>query len=380
MSKRDYYEVLGVSKTASQDEIKQAYKKLAKQYHPDLNPDSKTAEEKFKEASEAYEVLQDEDNRARYDQFGHEGTAGGYQGGYQGFGGFGGAGSVNDIFEAFFGGGFGGRSNDPRAPRQGSDLRADVSIAFEEAATGLDKELNIVRLESCEICGGDGAEPGSRPKKCSSCGGSGKTRVNQTTPFGQFQTVRTCSTCGGSGSVVERPCKACSGGGRVRKERKIQVKIPPGVDNGSRLRMGGEGEGGQNGGPSGDLFIYIKVRPHKIFRREGDDVHSEFNLSFSWAALGIELEIPTLDGKVKLNIPEGTQSGATFRLRGRGFPKLRGYGKGDHFAKAKLITPSRLTEEQKQLFRQLEDSLRQGDGREEGEDKKGFFNKIFGNN
>ncbi len=377
-NKRDYYEVLGVSRTATPEEVKKAYKKLAKQYHPDLNPDSKTAEENFKEVNEAYEVLSDENSRARYDQFGHNdpgAAGGGFGGGGFGGGGFsggGGFGSVNDIFESFFGGGFGGGQVDPNAPLRGSDLRADVLINFEEAASGVEKELNISRMESCPKCGGSGAAPGTKRKTCPSCGGSGKTRVAQNTPFGQFQTVRTCGTCNGCGTTVENPCRECGGTGRRRQERTIKVKIPPGVDNGSRLRMAGEGEGGANNGPAGDLYIYIGVRPHKYFRREEDNVLCEFPISFSQAALGAEVEVPTLDGKVKLTIPEGTQTGTTFRMRGRGFPKLRGYGRGDQHVKVKVNTPTHLNDEQKELLRQLGD-LPFGDG----DDKKGFFGKIF---
>lgn len=379
MAKRDYYEVLGVAKTATQEEIKKAYKKLAKQYHPDLNPDSKTAEEKFKEVNEAYETLSDESLRARYDQFGHNDPGAGYggQGGF-GQGGFGqGFGSVNDIFETFFGGsgfGFGGGQS-TKGPRQGNDLRADMTITFEEAASGVEKELKIYRMENCSHCSGSGAEPGTSRKTCPTCGGSGKVRTTQSTPFGQFQTVRDCQTCQGAGTIVEKPCQECHGSGRIRKERKLNVKIPAGVDNGSRLRMAGEGEAGPLGGPSGDLYIYIAVKPHKIFKRQSDDILCDFTISFVQASLGADVEVPTIDGMVKLNIPEGTQSGTTFRIRGRGFPKLRGYGRGDQLVKVKVATPTHLTEEQKQLLRQLGETLHL----KNGEDKKGFFGKIFGN-
>ena len=379
MTKRDYYEVLGVPKTATQDEIKKAYKKLAKKYHPDLNPDSKTAEDKFKEVNEAFETLSDENSRARYDQFGHNdpgaGGFGGYgQGGFDGFG----TGTVNDIFETFFGGsGFGFGTSSQRSnkgPRQGNDLRADMSITFEEAASGVEKELNIYRMENCSRCSGSGAEPGTSRKTCPSCGGSGKIRSTQSTPFGQFQTVRDCQNCQGTGTIVEKPCQECHGSGRVRKERKLNVKIPAGVDTGTRLRMSGEGEGGTMGGPSGDLYIYVTVKPHKIFKRQNDDILCDYTISFVQAALGDEVDIPTIDGKVKLSIPEGTQTGTTFRIRGRGFPKLRGYGRGDQHVKVKVLTPTHLTEEQKQILRQLDETLTA----KNGEDKKGFFGKIFG--
>lgn len=373
-NKRDYYEVLGVSKTSNSEDIKKAYKKLAKQYHPDLNPDSKTAEEKFKEVNEAYEVLSDENSRARYDQFGHNDPGASFGSGFGGFGnaggGFGGFG-MNDIFETFFGGGFGGQAN-PAGPHQGTNLRVDIAISFEEAAKGVEKEVNIYRRESCDTCGGTGAAPGTDRKTCSVCGGTGKQKIAQSTPFGQFQTVRTCTNCGGAGTVIEKPCAKCGGSGLNKVERKIKVQIPPGVDNDSRLRVAGEGEGGTNGGPPGDLFVYITVNPHKLFKRSGDDVLCDFNITFVQAALGDEVEIPTLEGKIKLTIPEGTQTGTTFRLRGRGFPKLRGYGKGDQHVKVKITTPTRLSEEQKELLRNFANITPIED-----DDKKGFFGKVF---
>ncbi|MEG1661438.1 MAG: molecular chaperone DnaJ, partial [Clostridiales bacterium] len=324
--KRDYYEVLGVSREADSDEIKKAYKKLAKQYHPDLNPDSKTAEDKFKEVQHAYDILSNEQERARYDQFGTNDPGAGGFGGFGGQGGFSGAGgfgSMGDIFETFFGGGF-AQTQDPNAPRQGADMRVDLSISFEDAARGVDKDVSISRMESCHKCQGSGAAPGSVRQKCGQCGGTGKVRINQATAFGQFQTVRTCPACNGAGSIIKEPCPDCGGTGRMKQTRVIQVKIPPGVDTGSRLRMSGEGEGGVNGGPAGDLFVYITVNAHKYFKRQGDNVLCDFPLNFTQAALGAEVDVPTLDGKVKLSVPEGTQTGTTFRLRGRGFPKLRG--------------------------------------------------------
>jgi molecular chaperone DnaJ len=371
-NKRDYYEVLGLSKGASLEEIKKAYKKLAKQYHPDLNPDSKTAEENFKEINAAYEVLSDENARARYDQFGHDGPSmGGFGGGgFGGFGGGGGFGSMSDIFESFFGGGFNAQA-DPNAPRQGADLRYDISIAFEEAANGLERDITVSRMENCENCGGNGAAPGTSRKKCAACSGTGKTRVTQSTAFGQFSTVRNCPDCNGSGYTISEPCPICHGNGRRRRERNLKVKVPPGVDTGSRLRMAGEGEGGVNGGPPGDLFIYINVKPHKYFKRQGDNVLCDFNISFSEAALGGEVDVPTLEGKVKLNVPEGTQSGTTFRMRGRGFPKLRGYGRGDQHVRVKVVTPTHLSAEQKTLLQRLSELTPAED------EKRGFFGKIF---
>jgi len=373
MSKRDYYEVLGVSRNATEDEIKKAYKKLAKQYHPDLNPDSKTAEEKFKEVNEAYEVLSDPEKRSRYDQFGHAAANGG---GFD-FGGFGGGadfGGFGDIFDMFFGGGFGGGGGSQRrGPQKGADLRLDLAISFEEAAFGVERDVEIPRMENCDVCHGSGAEPGTEPKTCPVCGGSGKVRSAQATPFGQFQTVKTCHRCQGLGTVIEKICKHCGGSGKVRKVRKIHVKIPAGVDSGSRLRVANEGEAGNNGGPPGDLYVYLTVRPHKMFKRENDDVICELPLTFVQAALGAEVDVPTLEGKVKITIPEGTQTGTSFRLRGRGIPKLRGYGRGDQHVKVKVITPINLSEEQKKLLRQFGEHQT---GEQSGDKSKGFFNKV----
>ena len=376
MSKRDYYEVLGLSKTANQDEIKKAYKKLAKEYHPDLNPDSKTAEGKFKEVTEAYETLIDEEARARYDHYGHNDPSasagyggGGYAGGGGGFGGF------SDIFEAVFNGGFGG-SQQQRGPRKGADMRTGVSISFEEAATGVTKEVSVVRMENCSACEGSGAKSGTSPKKCSRCGGSGQVRNTQSTPFGQFQTVVSCPQCQGRGSVIETPCRNCGGTGKERKERKLNINIPAGVDTGSNLRMAGEGEAGSLGGPCGDLYITITVKPHKYFRRSGDDVLCDYTIGFAQAALGCDVEVPTLQGDVKLNIPEGTQSGTTFRLRGRGFTRLRGRGQGDQHVTVKIVTPTHLSDEQKTLLREFESAVsKNSDSGDNG--KKGFFGKIF---
>ena len=380
MSNKDYYAALGVSKTATEAEIKKAYKQQVKKYHPDLNPDSKTAEAKMKEINEAYDVLSDADKRARYDQFGADGMNGAYAGGAGGFGGFGGA-DFGDIFDMFFNGAGGGRSaRRQNMARQGDDVRLDVKVTFEEAAKGATREVPLTRSENCPDCGGSGAKAGTGRITCSHCGGSGQVSSTQTTPFGQFQTVKACPRCGGRGSVVETPCPTCSGNGRVRKQRKIKINIPAGVDNDSRLRMSGEGEGGFNGGPTGDLYIFITVEPHKYFRRNGDDILCDLPITMVQAALSDEVEVETLDGKVTLTIPEGTQSGTSFRLRGRGFPKLRGYGKGDQNVKVSVITPSGLTAEQKDLLRQFAQA---GSGKKpdnKGKSKenkpKGFFNKI----
>lgn len=376
---KDLYEVLGVSRNASDEEIKKAYKKMVKKYHPDLNPDSKTAEEKMKEVNHAYDILSDSEKKARYDQFGDDGNNSGGFGGAGGFGGFGG-GDFGDIFDMFFGGGGGGRSRNQNSPRQGNDLRVDIRISFEEAAKGTTKEIELNRMESCTACGGSGAKAGTSRKTCSNCGGSGKVRVNQQTPFGQFQTVKTCPNCGGKGSVVETPCPSCSGTGRVKKKRTIKVNVPPGVDTDSRLRMQNEGEGGINGGPAGDLYIYITVSPHELFRRNGDDILCNVPVSMVDAALGAEIEVETLDGKIKLTVPAGTQSGTSFRLRGRGFPKLRGYGKGDQHVRVNVQTPTDLTPEQKDLLRKFDESVKATGEKSKTENKKdskpkGFFNK-----
>ncbi|WP_089608567.1 molecular chaperone DnaJ [Dehalobacterium formicoaceticum] len=377
MSKRDYYDVLGVSRTATEDEVRKAYKKLAKKYHPDLNPDSKTAEEKFKEINEAYEILGDNEKRARYDRYGHAGTGNDF-GDFNGQGDFGGFGDIFDMFFGGGGGGFGGGGGGRPAAQRGADLRLDLSISFEEAAFGVEKDVEIPRMENCDVCGGSGAEPGTSPKTCDVCGGRGQVRSTQATPFGQFQTVKTCNNCHGTGSIIEKMCRHCGGSGRLKKNRKINVKIPAGVDSNSRLRIAHEGEAGTLGGPPGDLYVYVSVRPHDTFKRENDDVIGEFPLSFVQAALGCEVEIPTLDGKVKLTIPEGTQTGTSFRLRGRGITKLRGYGRGDHHVRVKVVTPTHLTEEQKEILRDFgnlpseeheSDSHRADKG-------KGFFNKV----
>ncbi|ALS27273.1 molecular chaperone DnaJ [Paenibacillus cisolokensis] len=345
--KRDYYEVLGVSKDASADEIKKAYRKLARQYHPDVNkaPD---AEAKFKEIKEAYDVLSDDQKRATYDRYGHIDPNQGFGGG----GGFSGAdfGGFGDIFDMFFGGG--GR-RDPNAPQRGNDLQYTMTIEFKEAVFGKEAEITIPRTESCDTCHGSGAKPGTRPETCSVCRGTGQQEVVQNTPFGRMVNRRSCSNCGGTGRVIKERCGTCHGSGRVKKQRRIHVRIPAGVDDGAQIRLSGEGEGGLRGGPAGDLYIVIRVKPHEFFEREGDDIYCEVPLTFTQAALGDEIEIPTLTGKVKLKIPAGTQTGTYFRLKGKGVPRLRGYGQGDQHVKVTVVTPTSLTEEQKELLRQF---------------------------
>ena len=322
--KRDYYEVLGVSKGASDDEIKKAYRKMAKQYHPDLNPGDKTAEAKFKEVNEAYEVLSDKEKRSRYDQFGHAGVDPNFGAGAGGpFGGFSGADfgdiDLGDIFGSFFGGGFGGGSSSRRnGPMKGDTLRAGVTITFEEAAFGCEKEIILNREETCETCHGSGCEPGTTAEICPNCRGTGTVRIQRGGGAFTFATTASCPKCNGTGKIIHQPCKSCNGSGSVRKQRKITVKIPAGIDNGQAVSLRGQGGAGRNGGPAGDLIISVTVRPHAFFKRDGTSVYLEQPVSFLQATLGAELEIPTIDGKVKWTLPEGTQPGTTFRLRGKG--------------------------------------------------------------
>jgi molecular chaperone DnaJ len=347
--KRDYYEVLGVGKDASADDIKKAYRKLAREYHPDVNKAS-DAEAKFKEVKEAYDVLSDDGKRATYDRYGHVDPN-------QGFGGFGGGGGgadfggFGDIFDMFFGGGGGRR--DPNAPQRGNDLQYTMTIEFKEAVFGKETEVAIPRTETCDTCHGSGAKPGTKPETCSVCRGTGQQEVVQNTPFGRMVNRRACSNCGGSGRIIKNKCGNCHGSGKVKRQRRINVRIPAGVDDGAQIRLSGEGESGLRGGPSGDLYIVIRVKPHDFFEREGDDIYCEVPLTFAQAALGDEIEIPTLSEKVKLKIPSGTQTGTYFRLKGKGVPRLRGYGQGDQHVKVTVVTPTNLTEEQKDLLRQL---------------------------
>lgn len=347
-TKRDYYEVLGVDKNASDDELKKAYRKLARQYHPDVNPGDKEAEEKFKEVNEAYDVLSDSTKRAQYDQFGHDGPGAGF-GGAGGFG-AGGFGDMGDIFDMFFGG-MGGSAQ--KGPRKGADLRYDLTIDFEEAVFGTEKTITIPRWDACDACGGTGAKKGTSPSTCPRCHGTGQVTTMQKTPFGSFQSVKTCPECGGRGSVITDPCPECGGQGRKRVTRKLEIKVPAGVDTGSRLRMSGEGEAGEQGGPKGDLYIYINVRSHPIFTRDDGDIYMEQEINFAEAALGADIPVPTLEGDVTLTIPAGVQNGAKFRMKGKGVKSVRGYGKGDQYVTIKVVTPKNLTAEQKELFKQL---------------------------
>lgn len=353
--KRDYYEVLGVSKGATDAEIKKAYRVLAKKYHPDLNPNDKTAEAKFKEVSEAYEVLSDSEKKSRYDQFGHAGVdpnfgAGG-AGGFGGFDGFGGFGGFGDIFESFFGGGGSARRN---GPQKGNDIRQGIKLTFEEAAFGCEKELSVTRNETCSECGGSGAKKGTTAETCSQCGGSGEVKVAQRTPFGQFMTTKVCDKCRGKGKIIKEPCPQCGGRGVNRKTRKISVKIPQGIDDGQTISIRGEGEPGLKGGPNGDLFVTIQIKSHPIFERREFHVYCEVPITFIQATLGSELEVPTLDGRVKYNIPEGTQTGTTFRLKGKGIPYLHGHGRGDQYVRVEVEIPKNLTDKQKDVLREFD--------------------------
>lgn len=351
MSKRDYYEVLGVSKTASKDEIKKAYRRLAKKYHPDVSTEP-DATEKFKEVQEAYEVLSDDTKRAQYDQFGHAGPNQGFGGGGFDGGDFGGFG-FEDIFSSFFGGGGGGRRRDPNAPRQGADLQYSMMLSFEEAIFGKETEVELASDENCDTCHGSGAKPGTSKDTCSHCGGTGQVSVQQNTPFGRIVNRRACEHCRGTGQIIKEKCTTCHGAGKVRKRKKINIKIPAGIDDGQQIRISGKGEAGINGGPPGDLYVVVRVRQHEFFERNGDDVICEMPLTFAQAALGDEVEVPTVHGKVKLKIPAGTQTGTEFRLKGKGAPNVRGYGQGDQYVIVRVVTPTKLTSRQKELLTEL---------------------------
>ena len=368
--KRDYYEVLGVSKGASQDEIKKAYRKLAKANHPDLNPGDKTAEARFKEVNEAYEVLSDSDKKARYDQFGHAGVdpnfgaGGGFDGGFD-------FGDLGDIFGSFFGGGFGG-ARSRTGPQRGESLRTGLTIAFEEAAFGCEKEVTLERVEQCPDCKGSGAAPGTSPETCSNCGGSGAVQQRRQTPMGVFATTGPCPRCGGKGKTISSPCKSCSGTGQIRKRKTVKVSIPAGIDNGQIISLRGQGNAGKNGGPAGDLQIVVSVQPHQLFRRDGSDVYCDAPITFTQAVLGGDLEIPTIDGKVSYTLPEGTQTGSTFRLKGKGIPNVNGRGRGDQFVTVHIETPRGLSREQKESLRKFSETLKEHNYKE----RKSWFDKF----
>ena len=378
MSKRDYYEVLGVSKTATQDELKKAYRKLARKYHPDLNKDNEEAAEKFKECNEAYSVLSDDQKRAQYDQFGHAAFENGGMGGGGGFGGAGGVGGfggsgMEDMFDMFFGGQGGRGGNRAKSgPQRGADLRFDLEISFEEAAFGLEKEINLYRDETCDHCHGEGAEPGSKVESCPECNGTGYVRFTQNTMFGQMVNERPCSRCKGEGKIISEPCKECRGKGTVKRNKKLKVKIPAGVDNGSRLRVSGEGEAGAKGGPSGDLYVYLYVKPHKFFERDGTTVLCEVPINIVQATLGADIKVPTLDGQVTMKVPEGTQPGKVLRLKGKGIPSLRGGSRGDQLVRIKVVVPTKLSDKQKDALRKFADISKDNINPEE----KSFMDKV----
>ncbi|MDD7483353.1 MAG: molecular chaperone DnaJ [Clostridia bacterium] len=372
--KRDYYEVMGVPKNAPEDEIKKAYRKLAKKYHPDLNPGDKEAEQKFKEVNEAYEVLSDKDKRARYDQFGFAGVDPNFGGGA------GGAGSpfqgvdfdMGDIFDSFFGGGFGRQTRRANGPRRGSDTEAQVIISFEEAAKGCKKEVSFTQVDACETCHGTGAEPGSSPQTCPQCNGTGQVRVSQRTPFGVVQTSRGCDRCQGTGKIIEKPCKQCGGSGRMRRNKKIEITIPAGIDDDQILNVPGHGNAGAGGGPNGDLHVYVSVRPHPIFERRGNDVWCEMPITFTQAALGADVTVPTLDGQVSYHVHEGTQPGDIFKLRGKGIQSLNGRTRGDQYVQVTVEVPRNLSQRQKELLLELD---KNGDERNY-QKRRSFFEKM----
>ena len=372
---KDYYSILGVDKNASKEEIKKAYKKLAKKHHPDLNKDDAEAATKFKEINEAAAILGDDKKRQQYDRFGDTGEGfSGYEGfGQGGFGGFedffsGGEFGFDDIFDAFFGGGRRGRA---RTRHRGSDLRYELSITLEEAAEGVKKKIKVPRYEQCEDCGGSGAQSSTDIKTCDECNGSGYVRRTQRTPFGMFSTTAPCRKCKGEGRIIDKPCKTCRGEGRVEKTRSIEVDVPAGVESGTNLRIGGQGEAGEKGAPPGDLYIHIHVREHDTFERKGSDLYTEVPISFIQATLGDEIEVPTLKGKAQMTIPAGTQPHKLFRLKGKGIPSLYSNSKGDELVRVIVETPQKLTKKQKQL---LEEFCKES--KEHIQPKKGFFSKL----
>ncbi len=371
MSKRDYYETLGVEKGASKDEIKKAYRKKAMKYHPDRNPDNAEAEAKFKEASEAAEVLLDDNKKSRYDQFGHagvDGQGGGFGGGGFGGGGFGDFGDLGDIFGDIFGGGRSRGGRRRSAARPGNDLQMSLEVDFSEAAFGCEKNISLTRLAECGTCNGTGGKDGSQPVNCDMCGGMGEVRRQQ----GFFTVSQTCPKCSGAGQTVSDPCGTCHGDGRTRKKTELEVKVPGGIDHGQRLKLTGEGDAGSKGGPSGDLYVVIDIKEHDLFERDGFDVHCTIPVSFSQAALGAEVEVPTLNGKVSVKVPTGTQSGKKMRLKGKGIQRLGGYGNGDQIMHIHVETPQKLTKEQEELFQQLASF----DSDSSHPMSNGFFDKV----
>jgi len=375
--KRDYYEVLGLQKGASADEIKKAYRKIAKENHPDLHPGDKKCEEKFKEANEAYEILSDDDKRAKYDQFGHAAFdpsygagAGGFGGGFGGAG-FGGFGDLGDIFGDIFGFGGGGASRNPNAPRRGDNVGARVVITFEESAFGCKKDVSVPIIETCDDCKGTGCAPGTTPEVCSNCSGTGSVRTTQRTPFGMAQTSAPCPKCNGKGKIIHQPCSKCRGMGKIRRQHKINVNIPAGIDDEQTISVRGKGNAGANGGPAGDLLVTVSVRPHPRFERDGNSVILRQDISYAQATLGAEIEVPTLDGPAPLHIPEGTPTGTVFTIRGKGIPYLRGTGRGDQYVSVNVTVPKNLSASQKELLKQFAASM----GELDSGSKSGIFGK-----
>ena len=370
--KRDYYEVLGLNKGSTDEEIKKAYRKLAKKFHPDVNPDDKSSEGKFKEVGEAYEVLSDKEKRARYDQFGHAGVDPNFAAGGGGYGGFEEV-DFGDLFGSFFGG-FGGstRTRNPNAPIRGRDVSYQLTLDFAEAALGCQKDITISRMEACEPCKGSGAAKDSSPETCPNCKGAGTVRTTERTMLGVMQSTRPCPTCSGKGKIIKNPCTSCNGQGRVRKSKKLTVTVPAGIDHGQTFALRGQGDAGQNGGPAGDANITVAVRAHALFERDGFDVWCEIPLSFSQASLGDEITVPTLEGKVKYTVPEGTQSGTVFRLKGRGIPFVNGRGKGDQYVRVGIEVPKSLSAKQKQALRDFEGML----GEKNYEKRKSFLDRL----
>ncbi len=380
MAKRDYYETLGVSKGASADELKKAYRKLAMEYHPDRNAGNAEAEKKFKEISEAYEVLKDDDKRAAYDRFGHSAFEGGMGGGGAGAGGFDFNGNFSDIFEDLFseftggrrrGGGAGAGAQGSGVGSRGADLRYNLQISLEEAFRGKQQNITVTTSAACEECEGSGGEKGAKPIECTTCKGAGRIRAQQ----GFFTVERTCHTCQGTGKIIEKPCKKCAGSGLTRKEKTLSVSIPAGVEEGTRIRLANEGEAGLRAGPAGDLYIFLTIRPHPIFKREGANIYCDVPIAFTTAALGGNIEVPTIDGgKVKVSIPEGTQTGHQFRLRGKGMSVLRSQSRGDMFISARVETPVRLNKKQKEILKEFEKTG--GSTMQTSPESAGFFDRV----
>lgn len=376
--KRDYYEVLGLSKGASDEEIKKAFRKMAKQYHPDLNPGDKEAEMKFKEINEAYGVLSDADKKKKYDMYGHAGVDPSYgagQGGagFGGFGGFDGDIDLGDIFGSFFGGGMGSSSSRrSNAPQKGADREARVTISFEEAAFGCKKDISFTRIEKCADCSGSGAAKGTNPETCPTCHGSGTVRTQQRTAFGVFQSQSPCSTCSGKGKIIKNPCPSCSGQGFVRKNKKLTVTIPAGVDDGQSVRLTGQGDAGRNGGPAGDVYVEISIKKHELFSREGRNIYCDVPITFSEAVLGATIDVPTLEGKAEYTIPEGTQTGTVFKMRNKGITEIGSSRRGDLVFRVIVEVPKNLNKEQKELLKAFADSC----GEKNNVQKKGFFDKL----